>query len=219
MGHHEASTTTSGARAPDRFDADAVILASGSPRRISILRAAGIEPEVIVPALDDADAPADRMDPARMVMALAWFKARQSLREAERRHGRGGPRWLVAADTMCVDGLRVIGKPADAAEARSMVASFRGRTHRVVTGLCVVDRASGARTIRSDAADVSLGALSDGEIERYAASGDWRGKAGGYNYADRAAAGWPLACAGDPETVMGLPSRIVLGILGRERPR
>ena len=149
-------------------------------------------------------------------MALAWFKARQSLREAERRHGHGGPRWLVAADTMCVDGARVIGKPADAAEARAMVSAFRGRTHRVVTGLCVVDRASGVRTIRSDEAVVSLGALSDAEIDRYVASGDWRGKAGGYNYADRAAAGWPLACAGDPETVMGLPSRIVLGILGRQ---
>ena len=195
-----------------------VILASGSPRRVAILRAAGIEPEVIVPAIDDAAAPADRGDPAGMVMALAWFKARQALRESDRRHGRGGPRWLVAADTMCVHGDRVIGKPADSGDARAMLEAFRGRTHRVVTGICVVDRAAGTRTIRADAAEVSLGMLPDGDIAGYLEGGEWRGKAGGYNYADRVAAGWPLECRGDPETVMGLPSRIVLPLL-REAPR
>ena len=204
-----------GSLASGGLDADGVILASGSPRRATILRAAGIEPQVIVPAIDDADAPADRMEPARMVMALAWFKARQALREAERRLGASGPRWLVAADTMCVDGLRVIGKPVDAEDARSMVAGFRGRSHRVVTGVCVVDRASGARVIRADSAVVSLGPLGDAELERYVQGREWHGKAGGYNYADRVAAGWPLECTGDPETVMGLPSRIVLPLIGR----
>lgn len=198
--------------------ASGVILASGSPRRVAILRSAGIEPEVIVPAIDDADAPADRGDPAGMVMALSWFKARQALREADRRHGRGGPRWLVAADTMCVHGDRVIGKPADARDARAMLEGFRGRIHRVVTGICVVDRASGARSIRADAAEVSLGAVTDPQLDEYLSGGAWRGKAGGYNYADRVAAGWPLECRGDPETVMGLPSRIVLPMLG-EAPR
>lgn len=205
-----------GSAAPGGFDDHGVILASGSPRRAAILRAAGVEPQVIVPAIDDADAPADRMEPARMVMALAWFKARQALREADRRHGAGGPRWLVAADTMCVDGARVIGKPAGAEDARSMVAGFRGRSHQVVTGVCVVDRTSGTRVIRADSAVVSLGPLDDAELERYVQGGDWHGKAGGYNYADRVAAGWPLACTGDPETVMGLPSRIVLPLIGRD---
>ena len=87
-----------------------------------------------------------------------------------------------------------------------------------MTGICVVDRAAGTRTIRADAAEVSLGMLPDGDIAGYLEGGEWRGKAGGYNYADRVAAGWPLECRGDPETVMGLPSRIVLPLL-REAPR
>jgi predicted house-cleaning NTP pyrophosphatase (Maf/HAM1 superfamily) len=65
-----------GSAAPGGFDDHGVILASGSPRRAAILRAAGVEPQVIVPAIDDADAPADRMEPARMVMALAWSPTR-----------------------------------------------------------------------------------------------------------------------------------------------
>ena len=94
-----------------------------------------------------------------------------------------------------------------------MIESFVGRSHEVVTGMCVLDRASGRRHLVADSAGVALGALGDGDVAAYVASGDWRGKAGGYNYADRLAAGWPLRCDGDPETVMGLPSRLVLPIL------
>ena len=194
-----------------------VILASGSPRRRAILAQAGVPATVLVPAIDDATAPADGRNPAAYVMSLAWFKARQAMADAQAAFGAGGPRWIVAADTMCVHGDRVIGKPADAGDARAMIEAFRGRTHRVVTGICVVDRVTGARTIRADSADVSLGALPDAEVAAYAAGGAWRGKAGGYNYADRVAAGWPLVCRGDPETVMGLPSSIVLPLL-REAP-
>lgn len=190
-----------------------VILASGSPRRRSILSAAGVRFEVMVPAIDDALLPADGSDPARMVMGLAWFKARQVDRDCVRAFPGAGPRWIVAADTMCFDGDEPIGKPADAPGARRMVASFEGRSHEVLTGVCVLDRRTGSRRILSDAATVSLGRLPAGELDAYVDSGDWRGKAGGYNYADRVAAGWPLACAGDPETVMGLPSRLVVPLL------
>ncbi len=190
-----------------------VILASGSPRRRSILSAAGVSFEVLVPAIDDALFAPDARDPRRFVMCLAWFKARQVARDAESRWGGGGPRWVVAADTMCVHGGRVLGKPVDAAEAAAMLRGFRGRSHEVVTGLCVLDRTGGARTIVADSARVTLGPLADADVDAYAAGGEWRGKAGGYNYADRAAAGWPLSCEGDPETVMGLPSRLLLPLL------
>lgn len=189
-----------------------VILASGSPRRRSILAAAGVGFSVMVPVIDDALLPADGEDPARLVMALAWFKARQVDRDCAALTAPG-PRWVVAADTMCFDGATPVGKPADAADARRIVARFEGRSHEVLTGLCVLDRRTGARRILSDAARVWLGALPPGELDAYVASGDWRGKAGGYNFADRVDAGWPLRCEGDPETVMGLPSRLVLPLL------
>lgn len=190
-----------------------VILASGSPRRRSILSAAGIGFEVLVPAIDDARFLPDARDPRRFVMCLAWFKARQVASEAERRWRAGGPRWIVAADTMCVHDGKVLGKPADAADAGAMLRAFRGRSHEVVTGLCVLDRADGTRSIVSDSARVALGPLADPQVDAYVSGGEWRGKAGGYNYADRVEAGWPLACDGDPETVMGLPSRLLLPMI------
>lgn len=193
-----------------------VILASGSPRRRSILGAAGIAFEVMVPAIDDARFAPDARDPRRFVMCLAWFKARQVAADAERRWGTGGPRWVVAADTMCVHGGQVLGKPADDRDALAMLRGFRDRSHDVVTGLCVLDRSCGARTIVADSACVALGSLADAELESYASGGAWRGKAGGYNFADRVEAGWPLSCDGDPETVMGLPSRILLPLLRGE---
>ena len=194
-----------------------VILASGSPRRAQILASAGIGFTVLVPSIDDADAPADGSDPGRYVMSLAWFKARQVLAEVAARLGTDGPRWVLAADTMCVHEGEVIGKPADRESAERMIRSFESRSHDVVTGVCLVDRASGARSIFADSASVSLGALSPEALARHLESDAWRGKAGGYNYSDCIAAGWPLRCDGDPETVMGLPSRLVLPLLAKER--
>ena len=109
----------------------------------------------------DADAPSDGRDPARYVMGLAWFKAQQASLDARARLGDAGPRWIVAADTMCVRDGEVIGKPADAPHAERMLRAFRGRDHEVVTGICILDRVGGGRRIFSDAARVSLGALSD----------------------------------------------------------
>jgi septum formation protein len=192
-----------------------VILASGSPRRRAILAEAGVRATVLVPAIDDATAPADGRNPAAYVMSLAWFKARQAMADAQAAFGQSGPRWIVAADTMCVRDGAVIGKPADRAEAEAMIRGFAGRAHSVVTGVCIVDRATGARTIFSDEAHVTLGPLGDAVLATYLAGDGWRGKAGGYNYADRVADGWPLACDGDPETVMGLPSAAVLRALER----
>jgi len=188
-----------------------VILASGSPRRSSILRSAGVAFTVIEPDIDDALLPVRADGAGDMVMSLAWFKARQV--QSAAMAWPQGPRWLLAADTMCFLGPDPLGKPSDEAHARAMLGAFEGRAHLVVTGVCLLDRAAGRRHLLSDAARVTLGPVGAPEMDAYIASGQWRGKAGGYNFADRAAAGWPLTCDGDPETVMGLPSRLVLPII------
>ena len=190
-----------------------IVLASSSPRRQAILAAAGIRFEVLAPAMDDALLPVSTGDPARLTMGLAWFKARQVLSALEARGGAGAPRLVLAADTVCVVDGRIVGKPADPADARRMVHALEGRAHDVVTGLCIADRRTGGRTLLADRTAVMLGALPAGELDRYVAGGAWQGKSGGYNYSERLAAGWPLSCAGDPETVMGLPSRLVLPLL------
>jgi septum formation protein len=190
-----------------------IVLASSSPRRQAILAAAGIRFEVLPPAMDDALLPVSTGDPARLTMGLAWFKARQVLSALAARGGAGAPRLVLAADTVCVVDGRIVGKPADPADARRMVCALEGRTHDVVTGLCIADRRTGGRTLLADRAAVTLGVLPAGELDRYVAGGGWQGKSGGYNYSERLSAGWSLSCAGDPETVMGLPSRLVLPLL------
>lgn len=171
----------------------------------------------IVPILDDADAPTAPGNPCAMVMSLAWFKARQVLGQiALEKRGDGGalPRWLVAADTMCVQDGRVFGKPADEAEMLKMLRAMQGRMHEVVTGVCIVDRHSGRRQLFFDAAQVHVGGLSAAQLETYRQGDQWRGRAGGYNLQDRIREGWPIRCEGDPETVEGLPSRLVLPAIG-----
>lgn len=201
------------------MSADAeVILASSSARRAKILAGAGVGARIIAPYMDDAQVPLEVRDPCAFVMSLAWFKARVVLGQIAQGE-RGGsdaplPRWLVAADTMCVHDGKVIGKPSDSAHMRQMLRSFVGRDHDVVTGVCIVDRTTNARQLFFDSAQVHLGALTDATVDAYDASGAWQGKAGGYNYEDCLNAGWPLRCDGDPETVMGLPSRLVLPAIG-----
>jgi len=190
-----------------------IALASSSPRRNAILSSAGVAFEVVAPAIDDADLPTGGRDPARVTMALAWFKARQSAAAVRARWGASGPRFVVAADTLCEREGLPVGKPLGADDARAMLRSLRGRPHRVHTGICILDRAGGGRRIFGDSATVGLGEVADDELERYVRSGEWEGKSGGYNYADRVRAGWPLSCDGDPETVMGLPSRLVVDAL------
>ncbi|MBL9149353.1 MAG: septum formation protein Maf [Phycisphaerae bacterium] len=195
-----------------------LVLASASPRRRQLLASAGFDARVAESDLDDARVVPGAVRPEELVQALSWFKARR-VRDAS---GLADC-VLLAADTVCVDGRRVLGKPRDAEHARSMIRDFRNRAHRTMTGVTLVT-ADGARRLFVDVATVSLGHLDDDAIDAYVASGAWRGKAGGYNYAECEAAGWPLACDGDPTSVMGLPMRrtvpllAALGVARREVP-
>jgi septum formation protein len=193
-----------------------LILASASPRRRALLRAAGYEPEVLESDIDDARLVRGRVSPEAFVMALAWFKARRVIDRHSERLGDEGA-ILVAADTICVHGDALLGKPRDADEARAMLRGLRSAEHRVVTGVAVLPLPLGRGPRRSfvDISVVGLGALDDAAIEGYVVSGAWQGKAGGYNFAERVAAGWPLGCVGDPTGVMGLPMRRVEPLLAR----
>lgn len=186
-----------------------LVLASASPRRRELLEAAGFRPRPIAADLEDDAVRVRFLMPAALVEALAAFKA---ARVARMLGDAGEPEAVVlAADTLCFDGSRPVGKPRDEAEAAAFLRTWRGRPHRTVTGVCVL--ADGRRTLFSDVATVEVGELDDGEIERYVSAGGWRGKAGGYNLAERLAAGWPIRCEGDPTSVMGLPMARVAPLL------
>ncbi len=210
-------------------------LASASPRRRKMLEDAGFSPIVIHPGVDDAELspPASAtLKPEHWVMALASLKARAA-RDGLLRGGAAAGT-ILAADTVCVVDGRILGQPRDEAHAREMLRLMRGRTHRTMTGVCLLPVAEppGSPTPESrqagrlphrhpphwrllfvDVAEVHVGDVPDAAIERYVQSGDWRGKAGGYNLSERLEAGWPIECRGDPATVMGLPMRRLLPLL------
>ena len=95
-----------------------------------------------------------------------------------------------------------------------MVRAFAACSHRVVTGVALLGDGGPPRRF-ADSAGVTFGALAPEEIDRYVASGGWRGKAGGYNLYERQAEGWPITVEGDPTTVVGLPMRLLAPALRR----
>ncbi len=183
-----------------------VLLGSASPRRRRLLESAGWRVEQVAPAIDDGVIRLSPSSPARTVEALAWFKSAQISRVD------GAHVASIAADTVCVVGDAIAGKPGDRSDARGMITRMLGRRHRTITGVCIRNRA-GRRLLFSDAAEVRMGDLGTDRIEAYLDSGEWAGKAGGYNLEDRIADGWPIECDGDPSTVMGLPIRRLIPLL------
>ena len=183
-----------------------VILGSASPRRRLLLEEAGWGVEQRPPAIDDGRLDIDAGTPEATVAALAWFKAAQIDPPG------GGFIAAIAADTVCAVGDRILGKPGDVEEAADMLRLLAGGRHRTLTGVCILDR-DARRWMFVDASIVSVGELEDREIEAYLATDAWTDKAGGYNLADRIAAGWPIHCDGDPTTVMGLPMQRLLPML------
>lgn len=176
-----------------------------------MLAEAGYAHAVADRLLDDGGLACGAVAPGAWVMALAYLKASWAARWlAAGSAGESAEDSVVlGADTVCADEGRVIGQPRDGAEARAMLRSFVGRAHGVLTGVAIVGPGGGERELFFDSAVVTWGDVGEAEIEAYVDSGAWRGKAGGYNLRERLEAGWPIACEGDPGTVMGLPMRML----------
>ena len=172
-----------------------LVLASASPRRIELLAQVGITPDRIVPA-DIDETPLKGETPPRLAERLARTKA-ETVAAAE------PEAFVLAADTVVAVGRRLLEKPADEAEARRFLALLSGRNHRVFTGVAL--KAPGRDTaVRVVETRVSLKPLSDDEITGYIATGDWRGKAGGYAIQGPAGA-FVRRIVGSHPAVMGLP--------------
>jgi septum formation protein len=161
-----------------------LVLASGSPRRRQLLGELGLDFEVRPPATDETALPGER--PEEMVERLAREKALARLEPGE---------LVLAADTIVVIGGRILGKPADAEEARSMLGGIAGREHEVFTGVALAEGArfdgfdAGGRAQRRAAlrfafrlarTRVTMRSLSAEEIADYVATGEPLDKAGAY---------------------------------------
>lgn len=180
---------------PEGVSRPPLILASASPRRLDLLRSVGIEPDGVEPA-DIDEAPLRDETPRRLADRLARGKAGVVA-------ARRPDAVVLAADTVVAVGRRLLEKPADEAEARRFLELMSGRAHKVLTGVCVI--APGGRTAaRVAEARVRFKRLSEAEIAAYVASGEWRGKAGGYGVQGRAGA-FVLDMVGSYTAIVGLP--------------
>ncbi len=158
-----------------------IYLASASPRRQELLRQIGVEHELLPVEVSEDARP--RELPVDYVRRLACDKARAGFAELARRGLPARP--VVGADTcVTVDG-EILGKPRDRADGLAMLRRLAGRSHQVLTGVCVTARAAGNQTVEHSAVSastVTFGPLSAQDIADYWASGEPADKAGGYAF-------------------------------------
>jgi septum formation protein len=181
-----------------------LVLASASPRRVDLLRQIGLEPARIVPAdIDETPQPGET--PRRLALRLAAAKA-AAVRAAE------PDAYILAADTVVAVGRRLLGKAEDPPQARAFLDLLSGRAHRVLTAIAIV--APDGRTAgRLSETRVRFKRLTAAESDGYVASGEWRGKAGGYGIQGRAGR-FVLSLSGSYSGVVGLPLYETCAVLG-----
>jgi len=168
-----------------------LILASASPRRARILESLGLS-FTIRPADVDETIEKDEL-PHRAVRRLAKRKALAMVQKASD--------CVIAADTVVVVNSRILGKPADAAEARAMLRDLSGRTHVVATGVAVAW--SGRLATALDLTEVRFRRMTSGEIEEYVRTGEPLDKAGAY-HVEGGGAAFIEWIKGSPSNVAGL---------------
>lgn len=172
-----------------------LVLASASPRRQDLLRQIGITPDVVDPAeIDETPGPSELPDK---------YAARMAEEKAREVAGRHENAFVLAADTVVACGRRILPKAEEETIARQCLELLSGRRHRVLGGLVIVapDGTARRRLVRTA---VAVKRLDAGEIDEYIASGEWRGKAGGYAIQGRAAA-FIRSVNGSYSNVVGLP--------------
>ena len=172
----------------------AIVLASGSGARLGVLRAAGLDPEVVVSGVDESAFTAG--SPAELAGLLANAKA--AAVAAGRRDGL-----VIGCDSLLdLDG-RALGKPRSAQEATACWREMSGRTGTLVTGHCVINAATGQQAAAVAATTVRFGTPSEEEIAAYVASGEPLAVAGAFTLDGRG--GWFVeGIDGDHGNVLGV---------------
>ena len=179
------------------------VLASASPRRLALLQQIGRPPDVVAPT-DIDETPRPDEPPSALAERLAGEKAAA----AAERHPNA---LILAADTVVACGRRILPKAETEAEARACLALLSGRRHRVYGG--IVLRAPDGRVWRRTVMTmVKVARLTDADVDAYIATGDWRGKAGGYAIQGPAAA-FVSAINGSYTNVVGLDVHTAANLL------
>jgi septum formation protein len=189
-----------------------LVLASGSPRRVTLINQAGIEPDALRPANID-ETPQRGELPRACANRLARAKAEAALelvRDDEELKGA----YVLAADTVVAVGRRILPKADLLDEAAQCLRLLSGRNHRVHTAVCLITPNESFRQ-RLVETRVRFKRLSEEDIEAYLASGEWRGKAGGYA-AQGIAGTFLVKIVGSYSNIVGLPLYETMTLLGGE---
>jgi len=178
-----------------------LLLASRSPQRRAILEQLGIPFEVMEPRYDEH--PPEIADAVQVVRERAQGKARSVA-------GDAGDRPVLGVDTEVVLQGLIFGKPADATEAEQMLEELSGKTHVVMSGLCLLT--PGWEVVEHEGTRVTFRELNPRDLGAYLATGEWEGRAGAYAIQGR---GGALVCAieGDYLNVVGLPAALLVRLL------
>jgi septum formation protein len=183
-----------------------LLLASTSPQRRAILEQLALPFDVVAPRYDEQDDA--ELAAADLVRSHAAGKARSVAGEAA-----GRP--LLGVDTAVVVDGRVLGKPAGETEAVEMLGLLGGRTHLVVSGLCLLT--PGWEVVDHEETSVTFRVLTPRDVAAYVASGEWRGRAGAYAIQGRGAA-LVERVEGDYLNVVGLPAALLVRLLADRFP-
>ena len=181
-----------------------IILASTSPRRHDLLSKMGVTFNTAVP---DADETIDKeASPKELAAELARRKALSVCGQYENAI-------IIGADTLVfsADG-QIIGKPADAEDAKRILHNLSGTTHSVITGVCVIDTSTGRELLNADETQVTMKKMTDAEIDDYVASGEALGKAGAYAIQETGDA-YVKKTEGSFNNVVGLPTEMLKKML------
>jgi len=189
-----------------------LVLASGSPRRLSLINQVGIEPDALRPT-DIDETPKRGELPRAYATRLARNKAETALGMVRIDDELKGA-YILAADTAVAVGRRILPKAELLDEAAQCLRLLSGRNHRVHTAICLVTPKETFRQ-RYVETRVRFKRLSEQDIEAYLASGEWRGKAGGYAV-QGIAGSFVVKMVGSYTNIVGLPLYESITLLGGE---
>lgn len=154
-----------------------IVLASSSPRRKELLEQIGIKPIIIPAEVDESSLAADSAE--ELVEVLAEAKAQWVFAKLDKSN-YSSPGFVLGADTVVVLDGQVLGKPVDAENAKNMLRTLSGKTHHVITGVCLISIPQGKIDTWHEVTKVTFRPLSDAEIAAYVMTGEPMDKAGAY---------------------------------------